>query len=332
MARETIGCLVAIALLPACAGNQVTGWPSRALVKDAPDSTLQVWEAVLRAYHADPGPFHPYGSAKPMPVILRQRGRASVPAIWAARLVADSVVDGVCDDGAMLNCWSDVHARYLDLGVPTGAGDDTVTVRIDFTQETTGLCGTEEWSDHQYLWSTNAWVVAGGVELHVVRDSVVSVSDEVSCSVERMSAAEIRTFERERTLHVLVGCYQLMLSADSAQLLDVKRTPVSWVDTTLGRVAVDTIRLDSTAVNTRDGPSRWQLSSGFNRDPNSSWALSEGRLQIDMGDFFVVRHVDLWPTMNPGRLEGRARELTDSSQEYFYSAQATRLDGVCTRG
>lgn len=328
--RMTLGRIAAVALLlSACAGNQVTGWPSRALATDVPDSTLRVWEAVLRAYHADPGPFHPFLSAKAMPVILRERGRASVPAVWAARLVANSVVDGVCDDSAMLNCWSDVHARYLDLGVPARADGDTVIVRIDFTQETTGLCGTEEWSTHQYLWSAQARVVAGRDRPEVVGDSIVSVSDEVSCSIEPMSAAEIRARDRERALRALAGCYQLVLSADSAQFLNMKRSPVSWTDTSLQRVMVDTVRLDSIPVSTRDGSGSWQLSSGFSRDPKSSWGWSEGRLQMDMGNFFVVRHVDLWPTMIPRRLAGRAREFTDSSQEYFYSAQATRLAGAC---
>lgn len=328
MGKLKLACIAATALLPACAGNRVSGWPSHALVADVPNSALIVWEAVLRAYYADPGPFHP-GIVRPMPVILWPKGPGSVPAVWAARLVADSVVDGVCDAGAMLNCWSDVHARYLDPGEPVPTRGDTLLVRIDFTQETTGLCGTQEWSDHQYLWSTEARVVTGGKRAQVVGDSVVSVSDEVSCSIERMSAAETRALERERTLGELTGCYEVVLTADSAQLTDMKRSPPSWTDTRPHRIVMDTIQLDSVPATVEATRDAWRLSSRFTRDPGSWWARLDCRIHMEMGDFLVLRTIDLWPTMTPGHFEGRAHELRDSSQEYFYSAQADRIEGEC---
>jgi hypothetical protein len=319
---------VPVSLLAACVGNRVSGWPSRALVADVPNSTLIVWEAVLRAYYADPGPFHPY-IVRPMPVILWPKGPGSVPAVWAARLVADSVVDGVCDASAMLNCWSDVHARYLELGMPARAGGDTVVVRIDFAQQTTGLCGTDEWSRHQFLWSTEARVVVTGKKAAVVRDSIVSVSDEVSCSVEPMSAEELRSLEREQTLRALAGCYVVVLMADSAQLMDMKRSPPSWIDTRPHRIVMDTIQLDSVPATVEATRDAWRLSSRFAKYPGSWWAQLDSRIHMEMGDFFVLRSIDLWPTMTPGHFEGRAHELTDSSQEYFYSAQADRIEGEC---
>jgi hypothetical protein len=329
MDRVTAWLIVVVTLLAGCAGNRPPGWPSRALVTDVPDSTLLVWEAVLQAYHASPGRFHPYGNVKALPVVLRERGRRSVPATWAARLVADSVLDGVCDDGAMLNCWSDVHARYLDFGRPARLGGDTLMVRIDFTQETTGLCGTASWSEHQYIWTTEARVVAVGSQLHVVGDSVVRIIDEAQCSITLMSASEMRAHDRARTLGALTGCYALALTADSAHLLDMKRSLTSWTDTTLRRIIVDTVALDSTTIAGGDGTDHWRLTSGFSRDPNSSWTWKERQLHLEMGNLFVLRRVDLWPTMIPDRFEGRGHELTDASQEYFYTAQATRLGEAC---
>ena len=327
--RMMFGCILAVASVSACAGNGPPGWPSRALVTDVPDSTLLIWEAVLQAYRADPGPFHPYGSANVMPVIIRQRGHASVPALWAARLVMDSVVDGVCDYGAMLNCWSDVHARFIGLGMPKLISGDTAIVHMDFTQETTDLCGTEEWSAHQYVWATDARVVATGKAPRVVGDSVVSVSDEVSCSIEPMSAADIRLFERARTLRALVGCYQLLYTTDSAHLVDMRRVPSSWTDTRIGRVVADTIHLDSIPMLATADSDAWHLSGESARDPSSQWTLADEHLQMVMGNFFVLRTVDLWPTMTAGHFEGKAHELTDSSQEYFYTVRATKLDEEC---
>ena len=328
MTRMTLSCLVPLSLLAACAGNRASGWPSRALVADVPDSTLVIWEAVLRSYSADPGPFHPY-IVRPMPVILWPKGPGSVPAVWAARLVADSVVDGVCDASAMLNCWGDVHARYLGLGMPARAGSDTVVVRIDFAQQTTGLCGTEEWSLHQFLWSTEARAVVMGNKAAVARDSIVSVSDEVSCSVEPMSDDDIRSLEREQTLRALAGCYAVVLKADSAQLTDMKRSPSSWTDTRPQRIVVDTIRLDSVPVAVEVAREAWRLSSRFAQDPGSWWARIDSRIYMEMGNFFVLRSIDLWPTMTSGHFEGRAHELMDSSHEYFYTARASKLDEGC---
>ena len=328
MLRMTLTCMVVAVLLSACAGNLVTGWPSRALVTDVPDSTLLVWEAVLRAYHADHSPFHPYG-ARPMPVILWKKGPRTVPAVWAARLVADSVVDGVCDASAMLNCWGDVHARYLDLRMPARARGDTVVVRINFAQQTTGLCGTEKWSLHQFLWSTEARVLIRGKKVVVVRDSIVSVSDEVSCSVERISDAEIRALERKQILRALTGCYAVALTPDSLWLADMTRSPSSWTDTVPRRILTDTIELDTVPVTVEAIPDAWRLSSRFARAPGSWWARIDSRIHMAMGDFFVLRTMDLWPTMTPGRFEGKAHELTDPSQEYFYTVRATKLDEEC---
>jgi hypothetical protein len=239
------------------------------------------------------------------------------------------VLDGVCDAGAMLNCWSDVHARYLDPGEPVPARGDTLLVPIDFTQETAGLCGTGEWSDHQFLWSTQARVIIRGEEAVVVGDSLVSVSDEVSCSFERMSAAEARALERERTLRALTGCYAVVLTADSAQLLDMKRSPSSWTDRMPRRIVTDTIELQNMPAALKAIHPAWRLSSRFARAPESWWAWVGSRIHMEMGDFFVLRRIDLWPTMTPGHFEGRAHELTDSSQEYFYTARATKIDEGC---
>lgn len=57
--------------------------------------------------------------------------------------------------------------------------------------------------------------------------------------------------------------------------------------------------------------------------------LTDGHVHMQTGDFFGLRRFDLWPTLTPGHFEGRAHELTDSSQEYFYTVVATRLDNGC---
>ena len=98
------------------------------------------------------------------------------------------------------------------------------------------------------------------------------------------------------------------------------------------RIVTDTIELDSVPMKVEMASDAWRLSSPFARDPGSRWARIDSRIHMLMGDYFVLRRIDLRPTMTPGHFEGRAHELTDSLQEYFYSAQAVRLEGECGAG
>jgi hypothetical protein len=179
-------------LFTACAGHARWFTPAPVAAPISSD-TLAAWEAVLRAYRQDPGPFSPqlfidrqYFSDQPLYwVDGYQPGGHPIPPKWSARLIADSVVDGLCGYYDALGCWMDVRARYITLSAPRSRRSDSLEVTMDVMSQTRSLCGSEEWSTHQASWTTSVMLLRTASGFRIARDSVTRVGDDATCTVDR---------------------------------------------------------------------------------------------------------------------------------------------------